>query len=268
MLLYFMKAGFYQFDPIFGDKKRNILKAADAIRRIDADLVVLPEFFATGYQFCSGEEVADLSEDIPEGMTTQSLVQIAAETRKYVAAGLPEKAGSIFFNSAILAGPEGFVGLYRKTHLFSEEKLFFSPGDTGFRVWDTPLGRIGVMICFDWYFPESLRTLALRGVEIVAHPSNLVLPHCPQSMPVRCRENRVFVVTANRTGAEERRKDARLKYIGQSQVVSPLGDVLLKAPEEGEMAAAVSVDPEQARDKSLNRYNDLFADRRPGMYER
>ncbi|MFO0767873.1 MAG: nitrilase-related carbon-nitrogen hydrolase [Nitrospiraceae bacterium] len=92
------------------------------------------------------------------------------------------------------------LGCYRKTHLFFEETLFFDPGDSGFQVWDVGGAKVGVMICFDWFYPESARTLALMGADIIAHPSNLVLPHCPDSMVTRCLENRVFSITANRIG--------------------------------------------------------------------
>ena len=117
--------------------------------------------------------------------------------------------------------PQGFIGCYRKTHLFFEETLFFTPGDTGFHVWDIGPAKIGIMVCFDWYYPESARTLALKGADIIRHPSNLVLPNCPDSMPVRCLENRVFAVTCNRIGNEARGGKDQLTYIGNSEVVTP-----------------------------------------------
>jgi predicted amidohydrolase len=187
-------------------------------------------------------------------------------TGSFIAAGLPEKDGNRYFNSAVLTGPEGFLGTYRKTHLFFEETLFFSPGDTGFKVWDTTLGRIGLMICFDWFYPESMRTLALAGAEIVAHPSNLVLPFCPDSMPVRCLENRVFAITANRIGTEQRNGKKPLTFIGKSEIVSPSGVILVRAPEDKDALIVIDINAESARDKHLNEYNDLLKDRRPDMY--
>ncbi|HWR89830.1 MAG TPA: nitrilase-related carbon-nitrogen hydrolase [Dissulfurispiraceae bacterium] len=263
-----MKAGFYQFDVIFGKKEDNLGKVAAALRDADADLIVLPEFFATGYQFATQEEVVDLAEPVPVGMTTDFLIEQSRQRGIYLVAGLPERDGEAFFNSAVLTGPDGFIGLYRKTHLFSREKLFFAPGDTGFRVWETEIGRIGVMICFDWFFPESMRTLALRGAEVIAHPSNLVLPYCPQAMPTRCLENRVFAVTANRTGTEARTADETLTFIGQSQITSPKAEVIVRAPGDGASLLIAEIDPSIARNKALNPLNDLFADRRPDLYER
>lgn len=262
-----MKAGCYQFNPVFGKKEENLNRVAFALKNADLQLLVLPEFFATGYQFRSKDEVAELSENIESGQTTEFLRDMSKEKGIYIVAGLPERDGDKFFNSAVLTGPAGVIGIYRKTHLYFEEKLYFSPGDTGFKVWDTEIGRIGIMICFDWFFPEAMRCLALNGAEIVAHPSNLVLPHCPGAMPLRCLENRVFSITANRIGTEDRTKGNPLKFIGQSLIVSPEGKVLIKASAEEERLLVAELDPETARNKSLNPLNDIFNDRMPEAYE-
>lgn len=261
-----MKAGFYQFAPAFGRKEENIGKVISALKNVDMDLLVLPEFFATGYQFISQDEVAELAEPVPDGNTTKALLSLSREKDVYVIAGLPERHGGMFFNSAILTGPEGFIGVYRKTHLYSEEKLYFTPGDTGFNAWNTTVGKIGIMVCFDWFFPEAIRTLALSGVEIVAHPANLVLPFCPDSMPVRCRDNRVFAITANRIGTEHRKEGEPLRFIGKSEIVSPRGEILVRAPEDKEALLVAEINPNDARDKSLNPFNDIFEDRRPEKY--
>jgi 5-aminopentanamidase len=268
MMLLFgaMRAGFYQFEPVFGEKERNIEKVLHALKDVDADLIVLPEFFATGYQFISHEEVDQLSEEIPHGYTTETLAGLSRSKSMYIVAGLPEKHGGRFYNSAIMTGPEGFIGVYRKTHLFFEEKLWFTPGDTGFEVFHTAIGRIGMMICFDWIFPESMRTLALKGAELVAHPANLVLPYCPSAMPVRCLENRVYSITANRIGTESRKEGQTLKFIGTSQIISPDSTLYVKATENEESLEIADIVLEKAKDKSLNPFNDLFRDRRPEMY--
>lgn len=262
-----IKAGFYQSNPVFGKKQDNIEKAVSMIKGADADLIVLPEFFSSGYQFVSKDEVAELSEPVPQGDTTGMLSELSAEKGIYIIAGLAERRGDNFYNSAIFTGPDGFIGLYRKTHLFFEEKLFFSPGDTGFKVWGTKIGKIGIMICFDWFFPESMRTLALMGAEIVAHPSNLVLPYCPHAMPFRCLENRIYAITANRVGSESRKEGQTLRFIGMSQAASPQGNVMIRASEDKEELQIVGIDPEISKNKSINQYNDLFKDRRPELYK-
>jgi predicted amidohydrolase len=261
-----VKAGYVQFTPVFGDVEKNVERVIRIVETLEADLVVLPELFNCGYQFVSMEEVKDLAETIPDGYTSQKLIGLSKEKSIYIVAGLAEREGNSFYNSALLVGPGGFEGVYRKTHLFAEEKLWFSPGDTGFRVWETPFGNIGIMICFDWFFPESARTLALKGADLVAHPSNLVLPHCPDAMVTRCLENRIFAVTANRTGTEQRGEKAPLAFIGRSEIVSPAGEILCRAREETEEYGFAEIDPLEARNKDLNLFNNLFDDRREEYY--
>lgn len=263
----FMHIGFYQFNPVFGEVTRNLDLVAARLAGVQCDLMVLPELFASGYQFVSREEVESLAEPVPDGPTTQRLIELAKGGNFHIVGGLPERSGDRCYNSALLVGPTGLLGTYRKTHLFFEETLFFSPGDTGFRVWDIGTARIGVMICFDWVYPESARTLALKGAEILCHPSNLVLPHGPDAMVTRCLENRVFAVTANRIGFEERGGKGRLTYIGTSEIVSPRGRILHRASREQDELTVLEIDPAQARNKSLNAYNDLLRDRRAPLYE-
>lgn len=262
-----MRVGYYQFDPLFGEVKRNLDTVASRLADVDCDLIVLPELFTSGYQFVSREEVEALAEPVPGGLTTKRLGEIARDRRMHVVAGLPEADGGRFYNSAVLIGPAGFIGVYRKTHLFFEETLYFSPGETGFPVWDIGLARVGLLVCFDWIFPEAARTLALKGAEILCHPSNLILPHCPDAMITRCLENRVFSITANRIGAEQRGEGGRLGFIGRSEVVSPDGRVLHRASSDQEDLAVIEIDPTEARNKNINSFNDLLRDRRPNLYE-
>jgi len=261
-----MRVGFYQYEPQFGQVARNLAAVAAALEQAEADLIVLPELFASGYQFVSQDEVMQLAEPVPDGPTTRRLVEIAKRRRMVIVAGLPERAGAACYNSAVVVGPSGFIGCYRKTHLFFEETLFFTPGDTGFQVWDIGPAKIGVMICFDWYYPEAARTLALKGAEIICHPSNLVLPNCPDSMPVRCLENRVFAITCNRTGGEARGGKDQLTFIGNSEIVAPRGAILHRAPRDQEELSIVEIDPADARNKALTPYNELLRDRRESLY--
>ncbi len=261
-----MRVGFFQFAPVFGAVSHNLDKVVETLDQADADLIVLPELFASGYQFVSQQEVIMLSELVPNGPTTERLIDLAKRRRMVIIAGLPERAGAACYNSAVVVGPSGFIGCYRKTHLFFEETLFFTPGDTGFQVWNIGPAKIGVMICFDWYYPEAARTLALKGAEIICHPSNLVLPNCPDSMPVRCLENRVFAVTCNRTGSEARGGKDPLTFIGNSEVVAPRGAILHRAPRDREEFYIVEIDPADAQNKALTPYNDLLRDRRESLY--
>ncbi|HPC74677.1 MAG TPA: nitrilase-related carbon-nitrogen hydrolase [Syntrophales bacterium] len=260
-----MKIGYLQFDPAFGQVDRNLDKVVALIENAGADLLVLPELFNTGYLFTSLKEARDLAEEVPGGRTTEALVRAAKKNGIHIVGGLAERSGDKIYNSAVLVSPDGFVAVYRKIHLFFEEKLWFSPGDRKPAVYDIGACRVGVMICFDWFFPEMTRILALQGADVICHSANLVLPYCQDVMITRCLENRVFAVTCNRTGSEQR-GGKTLAYTGRSQIVDPRGNVLFRAGRETEEIRVADVDVKAARDKQLNEHNNLFADRRPRFY--
>jgi len=261
-----MKVGYFQSYPEFGEVKKNLDRFGSRLEGVDCDLLVLPELAFSGYQFVNQDELLALSEPIPDGPTTQVCLSLARQYRTHLVVGLPERDRNTCYNSAIVVGPSGFIGCYRKTHLFFEETLFFTPGDSGFPVWDIGEARIGIMICFDWFYPEAARSLALNGAEILCHPSNLILPHCPDAMVTRSLENRVFSITANRVGQEARSGKPPLTFIGKSEVVSPQGKILTRASVDQEELMIMEIDVNDARVKSINPYNDLLKDRRPHLY--
>ena len=261
-----MSVGYYQYYPQFGAVQQNLDSVIARLESVECDLLVLPELAMSGYQFCSVEEVANLAEPVPNGVTTSRLSELAKRRGCHIVAGLPEQYAGKYFNSAVLVGPSGFLGVYRKIHLFFEETLFFSPGDLGFEVWDIGPARIGLLICFDWFYPEAARSLALKGADILCHPSNLVLPHCPDAMVTRCLENGVFSITANRIGEEARGGKPSLRFIGNSEIISPKGKILHRSPGEKAELIVLDIDPAQARDKALNPYNDLLRDRQTHFY--
>ncbi len=252
--------GIVQNDPKFLDIERNIAGCLAKMSLKKADFWVLPEFFASGYNFSSRGQAEKAAESIPSGRTSIALLDFAAKNDCAVAAGIVEKSGKKLFNSAILAMPDGWR-VYRKSHLFFNEKLFFSKGDTGYWVEKFKGVSLGLMICFDWFFPEACRTLALKGAQIVAHPANLVLPWGPSGMRIRSLENRIFTVTANRIGTEK-----NLTFIGQSQLVSPRGEILIKAPEKRSFCATARIDAALALRKRITPHNDLFKDRRTDLF--
>ncbi|MCI0513633.1 acyltransferase [candidate division KSB1 bacterium] len=259
-----MRVGFIQFKVIFGCKQENLEKVTNFILQNAADLLVLPELFNSGYLFSSVSELKALAEPIPDGPTTSVLIQLARDHCVYLVAGLPERDGEKFYNSAILVGPQGFLGSYRKLHLFHTEKKWFTPGDRPPAVYDIGLAKIGIMICFDWIFPEVARSLALNGTDLICHPSNLVLPFCQKAMITRSLENRVFSITANRIGTEKI-QDQQLTFTGYSQIIDPLGNLLLQSTTD-EKLGVVEIEPGLARNKNMTPANDLFLDRRPDFY--
>ncbi|MFX1239571.1 MAG: nitrilase-related carbon-nitrogen hydrolase [Promethearchaeota archaeon] len=259
-----MKIGYIQTSPVFGDKEKNFEDVESLTKGLKADLIVLPELFATGYNFVSKEEALSLAE-IQDGKTTQFLLNIAKSTGSIVVGGFIEKEGDKIYNAAILASKNGFIGTYRKIHLYYKEKLWFSPGDKPFKIFKINDVKIGVMICFDWIFPESVRTLALLSADIIAHPANLVLPYCQNAMITRCLENRIFAITSNRIGEENRGND-KFKFTGKSQITSYNGEILSSAPSDKIYVDFVDIDIEKARDKKLNDFNDIISDRKPNFY--
>jgi predicted amidohydrolase len=261
-----MKVGFYQSNPVFGKVKQNVEEAVQEISRVNAGLIVLPELFNTGYQFVSRQEVSELAEDIPSGYTCQTMMGLAKDQGMFLVFGLPEKDDNSLYNSAAVVGPKGFIGRYRKIHLFSEEKLFFNPGDTGFGVFDIGAAIIGIMICFDWLFPESARVLALLGADIICHPANLVLPYCQKAMVTRSLENGVFTITANRVGTESRGDFEALTFTGESQILDNVGRVLARLEGNDTGVVLADIDPKLARNKSVTARNERFKDRRPEFY--
>jgi predicted amidohydrolase len=262
-----MNIGIYQNHPEFGEKEKNLTKAIDEIKGTKADLMVLPELFSTGYQFISVDEVKSLSEEIPSGITCRALAELARKERMFLVFGIAEKDGNRLYNSAALIGPDGYIGNYRKSHLFAEEKDFFHQGDTGFKVFDIGLARIGIMICFDWQFPESARVLTLMGADIICHPSNLVLPYCQKAMVTRSLENGVFTATANRVGTESRGGKDPLNFTGSSQILDNKGEILASMGKKEVGISVVEIDVEKARDKKVTPKNDRMMDRRPELYD-
>ncbi len=252
-----------QTNPRLGRTEENIRRCLALMARQRAHVYVLPELAFSGYNFASKRQARALAEPAGLGASYEALWNFARQRAAYVAYGFPERFGGTLYNSASLLGPRGLIGTYRKVHLFGREKLFFRPGKR-FPVYDLPFGRVGLMVCYDWFFPEAMRTLALKGAQLILHPANLVLPHCPDSMRTRCLENRVFAATADRVGTETG-GGRSLTYIGQSQVVSPDGQILTRLGRR-EGASAVSCDLGRAKDKTINRWNHLFKDRRPERY--
>ncbi len=254
-----MRLAAIQFRPIFGDVPGNLDRIVDLLP--DAcNLVVLPELCTTGYAFESREEALNFAEDA-DGPSIRAFLDMAHTLQGWIVAGFAERDGDRLYNSALLAGPEGQRRIYRKVHVFGTEKQVFDCGTEPWPVVDCGDFRVGLMICFDWRFPEAARCLALQGADILAHPSNLVLPHAPEAMVTRALENGVYTVTANRMGEER-----GFRFIGRSRIVSPQGEVLAQADEDEEIVLFAECDPARARDKRVANSNHLFFDRRPELY--
>jgi predicted amidohydrolase len=257
---------FAQTNPVFGKIEANVRDAMSLMQGIKADLVVFPELFNTGYNFATKKEVHELSEEIPSGLTCKTLLIKSRDQNRTFVAGIAELSGDKIYNSAVIVSKGCFIGKYRKLHLFNKEKIWFHPGNLQPRVYTIGGYRLGVMICFDWIFPEVSRSLALLGADVIAHPSNLVLPgYCQKTMPIRAFENHVYIITSNRIG-EERRGEDYFRYTGESLICSPMMKVLVSATADEVVCKSAEIDISLARNKKLTALNQIFKDRRPRFY--
>jgi predicted amidohydrolase len=237
-----------------------------------AGLVVLPELANTGYMFASRAEAFALAEEIPTGPTVAAWIERAARHRLHLVAGICERAGERLYNSAVVLGPRGYIGTFRKVHLWNEENLYFEPGDLGFPVFHTAIGRIGVAICYDGWFPETYRLCALQGADIVCVPTNWVpIPGQAQDRQAMANilamaaahSNSLFIACADRVGTERGQP-----FEGQSLIVSYTGWPLAgPASREAEEIVLAEVNLGEARRRrNWNAFNQVLRDRRTDVY--
>jgi predicted amidohydrolase len=259
-----------------GELDANRARIVDAIRTSTdqgANLVVLPELASSGYRLDAWRDAHAASEPIP-GPTTETWRAEAARADCYVVGGICERAGNALYNSVAVVGPEGVIALYRKLHLFADERLLFQPGDAGLPVVTLPFGRVGVIVCYDLRFPEALRILALQGADLVAIPTAWA-PGFDRTPPpdgiidqvraaaVQANLNQVFVAAASRVG-----EDGDLRYLGSSVVVDPHGRMAYgPASRDEEVIEVLELDLAEARRAKVRHpLITPLADRRTDVY--
>ncbi len=267
-----------QYEPALGEKERNI---ADLLRLTEeaalhgARLIVHPEMATTGYCWLSRQEIAPLVEPIP-GPTTDRFGQLAARYDCYIATSLPEvdPETNAYYNSLALIGPKGLIGVYRKVHSYISEPRWARDGDLGFPVWDTPLGRLGGVICQDASFFEATRLLALRGADVLLFPTNWLDEKCPSAWwMARAFENGAYFIASDRYGLER-----GVQFSGGSCIIDPDGSIQSYL-DDGEGIVYGEVDLLRSRDKRwgpvtpdsngearIVPVGDRIADRRPAEY--
>ncbi len=267
-----VKIAAVQMDPKITERSGNldrILSEMKTAANHDADLIVFPECALTGYVFASREEAMPVMETIP-GPSTDKLAVLCQELGVHVIVGLLEIDADKCFNAAVLIGPQGLVGKYRKNHLpFLGIDRFVDHGDKPFQVYQTPIGNIGMHICYDCNFPESARIMTLQGADILVLPTNwpdgrgYIAKYIINS---RAYENKVHFVAVNRVGVE-----CGTKFIGQSKIISALGDTLAQAGSDNEQIIYGEVNLADARQKHIvfkpGEFEiDFIHDRRPELY--
>ncbi len=258
-----MQVGYIQFQPFLCDLEKTIETLEPLVRSAAAaDLIVLPELCNSGYNFVDFRMAYESSEEIGNSAFIDFLRACARDHGLYIASGFNERDNGRLYNAAVLVGPQGCIGKYRKLHLFMNEKDYFEPGNVGVPLFDLGSVKVALLVCFDWMFPEVWRMAALGGADLVCHPSNLVLPGLAQkAIPIHSLVNRIYVVTANRIGQER-----DLTFTGLSTITDPKGEVLLQASQTGREAGLVAIDIEAARNKYITARNHIFNDRRPTEY--
>lgn len=265
-----LKVAAVQIEPRLNEEDRFLKKVCDLLKSAAAEkasLVIFPELALSGLMRATSETVP--------GPSTEVLAAKAKEYGVYVVVGLLERYKEKFYNTAVLIGPGGIVGKYRKIHLWypSEDEIPVEPGDLGYPVFTTNIGKIGMMICYDSWFPEPARVLALNGAEIIAVPTYTGL-HSEFDYIFRTRalENHVWIVGANGIATLEG-KGIVWRIVGRSQIVSIFGEVLAEASSEKEETIYAKIDTKAAtRNKQLLpgvewKKSDLFWARKPETYD-
>lgn len=267
-----VKVAAVQMNPKIARNRQNLDKLILWTRKAateGAQLVVFPECALTGYVFRSREEAMPFAEPVP-GPATESFTSACRELDIYAVFGLLEVDGDRLYNVAVLVGPQGLVGSYRKNHLpFLGVDRFVDAGDRPFQVHRTAIGNIGLHICYDCNFPESARIMALQGADILALPTNwpagraLIPEHVVIS---RALENLVHVVAADRVGVER-----GVRFLGRSKIASARGDTLASGSTRREEVLHAEVSLTMARQKRLvivpGEFElDFIRDRRPELY--
>lgn len=264
------------------DKDDNVDRAEKLVHQAadrGAQIILLQELFETPY-FCIDKKSRhfDLAQTLQEQKTIQRMQVIAKDRGVVIPVSFFEKSGLAFYNAVAIIDADGsVVGHYRKSHIpdfpLYDEKFYFSPGDTGFRVSDTRFGRVGVAICWDQWFPEAARAMALMGAEILFYPtaigSELDKPefdskeHWQMVMRGHAASNILPVVASNRIG-EEKSGELSLQFYGSSFISSEIGEKVCEADRESEAVITHTFDLAQIAD--YRREWGVYRDRRPDLY--
>ena len=252
-----------QFQPVLAKPEENIRlldSLFDATR--GSRLVVLPELSNSGYNFRGFDEAYEFSEVIGrEGVFQEFLIVRAKSENIFIVSGINEREGNDLFNTAILVGPSGIIGKYRKVHLFMNEKDIYQRGNAGFPVFDLGDFRIGIMICFDYLFPEPWRIMAQKGADLICHPSNLLTENAQRCVPALSLMNRVFIATSNRIGTER-----DITFSGRSLFTDPSGRIVGMASPDKTEIITMEIDTQLSGNKMITARNHVFNDRMPEMY--
>lgn len=252
-----MKVSCYQFDIKYKDIQFNLEKVSSKIPTINSDLIVLPELFTTGYYFDKKSDLIKFSEEIPNGETTQKLITIAKQFNKFIVGGISEIENENLYNTTVIIGPEGLIGKHRKVHLPKDEKHIFSKGQN-FDTYSINKVKIGIIQCFDSWFPEASRILMLKGANIFINPANFGGPWSLDIIKARSIENKVYSILCNRIGSENIKGEIA-KFRGKSMIVNYTGDVLAQAGKKEEIITS-EIFPQETISKETIVCDDIISE--------
>lgn len=269
-----LKVAAIQFEPLLGQGERNRKKLIELVNKAfaqKAELIVTPEAGNSGYIHITRSEAFQNSEPIPEGPTVSALEDIAKERNGYIVSGILEKEGDLLYNSAVLVGPKGYIGKYRKNHLWDPDKIFCEPGNLGFPIFQLPFGRLAICICYDAWFPEVARIYQLQGADLICDPTNWVVvpdvvtaenPVSPYVHMAQAHMNNLFMICADRIGTER-----GVTFLGNSCICGPTGFIKGPASFDKEEILLAEVNLMDARRKVWTPYNHIVQDRRTDLYD-
>jgi len=237
-----MKIGFLQLDVAFEKIDRNIQRVQELLEPVEFDLMVLPELFATGCIFYNKQHAFSLSEPVPEGKISQSIIDIARKKNAWIIAGILERDGDRMYNSAIVAGPQGYLGKHRKVNLSMGEEDRFCGGD-GYETFLINGVTVGILICVDNERAEAGEILAGKCVRLICQPANHQGVDMLDTFRAISEKNGVYTMSSNRVGFDH---DTGLNtpFIGLSQIIDPDGRILHQAPENEESLYIMDLDLE------------------------
>ncbi len=257
-----MRVAQIQFAPRLADCEFNERKIKGFLDQIsNVDLIVLPELINSGYDFGTYQKALEVAKQPANLRYIDFLKEESTSRNIHIISGYLELVDNILYNSSALVSPSGEVGNYRKMHLFMNEKNIFREGDSGLPVFNIGDVKVGMLICFDYLFPEVWRIMAMKGADIVVHPSNLLTQNAYIAIPGQALMNGYFIITSNRIGTEK-----ELTFCGKSFIVDPRGKVLSGMGEKEEGISYTEFNAFDAREKMITSGNHILNDRRPDKY--
>ncbi len=258
-----LKIAQIQFNPKLGDCDFNLEKITTFLKMAsNSDLIVLPELANSGYKFDNIDHAKSIANTKSCINYYRFLANFSKDNNVSIVSGYLEKDGDDLYNSSLYVSPNGIFGKYRKIHLFMDEKNIFKPGNLGLPLFSIKNYKFGILICFDYLFPEIWRIMGLKGADFIVHPSNLITQNAYKVVPAQAIMNGYYVITSNRIGTE-----GDITFCGNSFVSDTRGNIISEMEGNTEGVKFTTINPLLSRNKMITTGNHIFDDRLPDNYE-